>query len=99
MLGALPLLGVVCLLTFVHFVGAQMRGPIVPLYAVLHGATATGVGLIVGAHMAGAAVGSIQLGRAADLWGPRWFLLGGMAIGFATSLLLPLLDRELVLMA
>ncbi len=96
---AASLLVLVCVLTFLHFVGAQMRGPIVPLYAAAHGATATGVGLIVGAHMAGAAVGSIPLGRAADLWGPRWFLLGGMAIGVATSLLLPLVDRELALMA
>jgi MFS family permease len=99
MCGALPLLGAVCLLTFVHFVGAQMRGPIVPLYAVAHGATATGVGLIVGAHMAGAAVGSIPLGRAADIWGPRGFLTGGMAVGVVTSLLLPLVESEAALMA
>jgi MFS family permease len=99
MLGALPLLGVVCLLTFVHFVGAQMRGPIVPLYAAAHGATATGVGLIVGAHMAGAAVGSIPLGRAADVWGPRWFLMGGMAVGVVTSLLLPIAESESPLIA
>ena len=39
--------------------GAQMRAaPVLPLYAVAHGATATAVGLIVGAHMAAAAVGS-----------------------------------------
>src|SRR5437773_1127299 len=95
---ALPLLGVDCLLTFLHFVGAQMRAPILPLYAAAHGAAATGVGLIVGAHMAGAAVGSIPLGRAADLWGPRWFLIGGMAVGVVTSLLLPLIDGELALM-
>jgi MFS family permease len=98
MFGALPLLGVVCLLTFVHFVGAQMRAPILPLYAAAHGATATGVGLIVGAHMAGAAVGSIPLGRAADVWGPRWFLIGGMAVGVVTSLVLPLVDGEFALM-
>jgi MFS family permease len=98
MFGALPLLGVVCLLTFVHFVGAQMRAPILPLYAAAHGATATGVGLIVGAHMAGAAVGSIPLGRAADVWGPRWFLIAGMAIGVVTSSILPLVEGEFALM-
>jgi predicted MFS family arabinose efflux permease len=75
-----------------------MRGPILPLYAAAHGATATGVGLIVGAHMAGAAVGSIPFGRAADVWGPRRFLLGGMAVGVVTSLLLPVVDGELALM-
>lgn len=97
--GGLSLLVLVCVLTFLHFVGAQMRGPVVPLYAAAHGATATGVGLIVGAHMAGAALGSIPLGRAADVWGPRRFLLGGMAVGIATSLLLPLADGELALVA
>jgi MFS family permease len=95
---AFSLLVLVCVLTFLHFVGAQMRGPILPLYAAAHGATATGVGLIVGAHMAGAAVGSIPLGRAADVWGPRRFLLGGMAVGVVTSLLLPVVDGELALM-
>src|SRR5712691_5605202 len=98
MFGALPVLGVVCLLTFVHFVSAQMRAPILPLYAAAHGATATGVGLIVGAHMAGAAVGSIPLGRAADVWGPRWFLIAGMAIGVATSLLFSGVESEFALM-
>jgi len=98
MFGALPLLGVVCLLTFLHFVGAQMRAPILPLYAAAHGATATGVGLIIGAHMAGAAVGSIPLGRAADIWGPRWLLIAGMAVGVITSLLLPVADGEFALM-
>jgi MFS family permease len=84
-----PSLFLVCLLTFVHYVAAQMRGPIIPLYAVEHGATATGVGLIVGAHMMMAAVGSIPFGRAADRWGRRPFLLGGIGVGAAMSMLLP----------
>src|SRR5690606_35857906 len=42
---------VVCALTFLHHVGAQMRGPVLPLYAASHGATETGVGGIVAAHM------------------------------------------------
>ena len=89
---------VICLLTFLHYAGAQMRGPVIPLYAALHGATATGVGLIVGAHMAAAAVGSIPLGRAADVWGRRPLLVGGMALGATTSLLLPLVEGDLALM-
>ncbi len=90
---------VVCLLTFLHYAAAQMRGPILPLYAVAQGASATGVGLILGAHMLVAAVGSIPFGRASDVWGRRRFLLGGMLVSIGTSLLLPLADDPLALMA
>jgi MFS family permease len=86
------LIAAVCALTFVHFAAAQMRGPLVPLYAVAHGVTATGVGFIVAAHMAAAAVASIPLGRASDVWGRRALLLGGMATSAVTSLLLPVVD-------
>ena len=75
-----------------------MRGPVLPLYAAAHGASATGVGLIIGAHMMLAAVGSILLGRASDLWGRRPLLLSGMAVGVVTSLLLPFVEGELALM-
>jgi len=91
----MPLLVAVCLLTFLHYVGAQMRGPILPLYAAAHGATATGVGFIVAAHMAVAAGGSIPLGRTSDVWGRRPLLLGGMAVTAVTSPLLPLFEGEL----
>ena len=70
-------LAIVCLLTFLHYVGAQMRGPVLPLYAAGHGATATGVGAVVAAHMMVAAAGSIPLGRASDVWGRRSLLLAG----------------------
>lgn len=90
-------LAVVCLLTFLHYVGAQMRGPVLPLYAAGHGATATGVGAIIAAHMMVAAVGSIPLGRASDLWGRRVLLLAGMAISAGTSLLLPLAEGAIAL--
>jgi len=94
---AASLVAVVCVLTFVHFAAAQMRGPLVPLYAVAHGATATGVGFIVAAHMAVAAFASIPLGHASDVWGRRALLLGGTAMTTATSLLLPLIDGEVSL--
>src|SRR5687767_8112565 len=84
-----PLVVFVAVLTFVHYVAAQMRGPVLPLYAVAHDATATAVGVIIGAHMLVAAVGSIPLGRAADIWGRRPLLLGGIAVSAVTSLLLP----------
>src|SRR6202795_1426313 len=74
-----------------------MRGPVLPLYAAAHGASPTGVGLIIGAHMAVAAVGSIPFGRASDRWGRRPFLVGGMAVSAVTSLLLPLVEGELAL--
>ena len=92
-----PALALVSLLTFLHYVAAQMRGPVLPLYAAAHGATATGVGLIIGAHMASAAAGSIPLGRAADVLGRRPLLLGGMVVGAVTSMLLPLAERPLPL--
>ena len=91
------LLALVCVLTFLHYVAAQMRTPVLPLYAAAHGATATGVGLIIGAHMAAAAAASIPLGRAADVRGRRPLLLGGMAVGVVTSLLLPLAAGEVAL--
>ena len=86
------LVAAVCALTFLHFAAAQMRGPLVPLYAVAHGVTATGVGFIIAAHMAMAGVASIPLGRASDVWGRRILLLSGMATSAVTSLLLPLVD-------
>ncbi len=94
----MSLLAAVCLLTFLHYAGAQMRGPILPLYAAAHGATATGVGFIVAAHMAVAAAGSIPLGRLSDVWGRRPLLLGGMLVSAVTSLFLPLFEGELALM-
>jgi MFS family permease len=85
-------LAVVCMLTFLHYVGAQMRGPVLPLYAAAHGASATGVGAIVAAHMMVAAIGSVPLGRASDVWGRRSLLLAGMIISAVTSVLLPLVE-------
>jgi MFS family permease len=92
MTAATSLVAAVCALTFVHFAAAQMRGPLVPLYAVAHGVTATGVGFIVAAHMAAAAAASIPLGRASDVWGRRALLLSGMATSAVTSLLLLIVD-------
>jgi predicted MFS family arabinose efflux permease len=74
-----------------------MRGPVVPLYAAGHGATPSGVGVIVAAHMIVAALGSIPLGRASDVWGRRGLLLTGVAISASTSILLPLTDATVSL--
>jgi predicted MFS family arabinose efflux permease len=90
---------VICVITFIHYVGAQMRTPLMPLYAVESGATTTWVGVIIAAHMAAAAFGSIPLGRASDICGRRPLLLGGMALGVLTSLLLPWAERPATLAA
>jgi MFS family permease len=96
----IPIVVLVSLLTFLHYVGAQMRAaPVLPLYAAAHGASATGVGFVIGAHMAVAAVGSIPLGRASDVWGRRPLLFFGMIVGVLTTLLLPLAHGELALTA
>jgi len=92
-------LALVCVLTFLHHAGAQMRAPILPLYAAAHDATPTGVGLIIGAHMAVAAIGSVPLGRASDRWGRRPLLLGRMAVSAVTSLMLLLAEGEIALTA
>jgi predicted MFS family arabinose efflux permease len=89
---AVSLVAAVCALTFVHFAAAQMRGPLVPLYAVAHGVTATGVGFIVAAHMAVAGVASIPLGYASDVWGRRLLLLCGVATSVITSLLMAVVE-------
>src|SRR5438128_361207 len=81
----ISLLALVCVLTLLHYTGAQMRGPVLALYAAAHGATATGVGIIMGAHMAAAAIGSVPLGRAADVWGHRRLMLGGMVVSALAS--------------
>ena len=86
-------LGLACLLTLLHYTGAYMRVPVLPLYATAHGATPTDVGLIVGASMVVAAVTAIPFGVASDRLGRRTLLLGGTAISALTSLLLPLVSQ------
>jgi MFS family permease len=95
----MPVIALVCVLTFVHYAGAQMRAPVLSLYAAAHGAGPTGVGLIMGAHMLAAAVGSLPLGRASDVWGRRPLMLAAMALSVVTSLLLPLFEGALGLTA
>ncbi len=58
----IPVLGLVCLLTFVHYASAQMRTLVLPLYASAHGATA---------HYGAIAIGPFLGGLAAQRWGYR----------------------------
>ncbi len=90
-------LGLACLLTLLHYTGAYMRVPVLPLYASAHGATPAEVGLIVGASMLVAAVTAIPFGVASDRWGRRALLLGGTAVSALTSLLLPLASQPVPL--
>lgn len=92
-------LGLACLLTLLHYTGAYMRVPVLPLYATAHGASPAAVGLIMGAHMVVAAISAIPFGLASDRWGRRTLLLGGMALSALTSLLLPLASLPPGLMA
>jgi len=87
------------MVTFLHYVGAYMRVPVMPLYANAFGASATDVGLIIGAHMMVAALSAVPFGRASDRWGRRALLLGGTGLSAVTSFLLPLVDTRLSLMA
>jgi predicted MFS family arabinose efflux permease len=91
------MLALVCVLTFLHHAGAQMRAPVLPLYAAAHGATPTTVGVIIGAHMAVAAIFSLPMGRASDRWDRGPLLLGGMAVSTVTSLVLPYAEGEISL--
>jgi MFS family permease len=93
----MPLLALICVLTFLHYGAAQMRAPLIPIYAAAHGASAAWIGLIVGAHMAVAAVASIPLGRMGDKHGRRLVMLAGIGISAITSLLLPLFEDALAL--
>lgn len=95
----MSVLGLGCLLTLLHYTGAYIRVPVLPLYASAQGAGPTEVGLIVGAHMTVAALSAIPFGFASDRWGRRTLLLGGMALSALTSLLLPLATTTLALMA
>ena len=40
----MAIIALVCVLTFLHYVGVQMRGPVLSLYAATHGTPPTGVG-------------------------------------------------------
>lgn len=79
---------IACALTFVLYLGAYMRLPLVPLFARGLGATTFQVGLINGGFMLAAAALSMPLGLVSDRLGRRRLILAGMAISALTSLFL-----------
>ncbi len=77
---------IACLLTFVLYLGAYMRLPLVPLFARGLGATTVEVGLINAGFMLAATALSLPLGLLSDRLGRRRLILAGMAISGLTSL-------------
>jgi DHA1 family multidrug resistance protein-like MFS transporter len=72
-------------ITLVHYTGAYMRVPLLPLYARAHGASPTEVGGIVAAHMGLAALAAVPFGLASDRWGRARLLFAGTLLSALTS--------------
>lgn len=77
---------VACALTFVLYLGAYMRLPLVPLFASDLGATTVQVGMINACFMFAAAILSLPLGLVSDRLGRKRLIVTGMAISGLTSL-------------
>jgi MFS family permease len=90
--------GLACTVVFLHYVGAYMRMPLLPLYASEGGAGTGQVGLLMGTFMLVAAASSLPGGVLADRFGRRGMIVAGVAISTATSFALPLSNRVLFLM-
>ncbi len=74
-----------CLITAVHYTGAYMRVPVLPLFASAHGASPAEVGAIVAAHMGLAALTAVPFGLASDRWGRARLLFAGTLVSALTS--------------
>ena len=79
---------IACALTFVLYLGAYMRLPLVPLFARELGASTFQVGMINAAFMLAATLLSAPLGLVSDRLGRRRLILAGMAISGLTSVFL-----------
>lgn len=79
---------VACILTFVLYLGAYMRLPLVPLFARDLGASTFQVGMINAGFMLAAALLSLPLGLISDRLGRRRLILAGMAVSALTSVFL-----------
>ena len=78
-----------CILTFVLYLGAYMRLPLVPLYARQLGASTVDVGMINAGFMFAATILALPLGLMSDRLGRKRLILAGMGISCLTSILLP----------
>ena len=79
---------IACALSFVLYIGAYIRIPLVPLFASELGASTVQVGMINAGFMLAAAMLSVPLGLVSDRLGRRRLVLAGMAISALTSLFL-----------
>ncbi len=79
---------IACALTFVLYIGAYIRLPLVPLFASGIGATTVQVGMINAGFMLAAAALSVPLGLVSDRLGRRRLVLAGMIVSALTSLFL-----------
>jgi MFS family permease len=83
---AQTLLWLACGVTLVHYTGAYMRVPVLPLYAQAHGASTAVIGGIVAAQMGVAALTAVPFGLASDRWGRARLLFAGTLVSALTSL-------------
>jgi DHA1 family multidrug resistance protein-like MFS transporter len=74
-----------CAITLVHYTGAYMRVPLLPLFARAQGASLAEVGAIVAAHMGLAALTAVPFGLASDRWGRARLLFVGTLVSALTS--------------
>lgn len=78
---------IACGMTFLLYLGAFMRAPIVPIYATQLGASVAEVGLINAAFMAVACILAIPLGLFSDRFGRKSLILLGSSLSAAVSFL------------
>ena len=96
----MPSLIVLFIIAFVDTVGAAMVVPILPFYAVRHGASAFLVGLLVSAFSIAQLVSAPGWGRLSDRFGRRPALLAGLIVSAGAYVLFALADSvELLLVS
>jgi MFS family permease len=93
-----PRLLVLFTIAFVDTVGAAMVVPILPFYAVRHGASAFLVGLLVSAFSIAQLVSAPAWGRLSDRFGRRPALLAGLVVSSAAYVLFALADSVWLLL-
>ncbi len=71
---------ILCTTVLLSSIGLGLTIPVVTIYALSFGATATFVGLLFSAFALGRVLVTIPAGRAADRWGRRILMIGGMLL-------------------
>lgn len=89
---------IACFVTFVLYIGAYMRIPLIPLYAKYRNASPSEVGLINFLFMLAAAAVAFPMGISSDRWGRRRMMLTGIFLSGLTSLVVPFCKTPLQIM-